>query len=320
MTQALALPTKRDSRSPFKALDISRATRKDYEARLPRFLQFVAQSGGLSINTFLDYKQYLESCEDLGVASKNKYLVVAKVYLREMHRRGLIPVDITTNVKTFKQSKKHKRAGLTAHEISKLCKWMDEDLLLKGERKYCRIRALIALLIFQGLRTIEICRLDWNDFDEQNAQLAIRGKGKDDKEFVPLHPKTAEALSLYQYSFFEKRQYESKFKTDTAALMRLLRSAMFVSYSNSSQHKRLSPRGLRSIIKPILTYLGIKKTVHGFRHFYTTTLIQGYDGNLLDVARYTRHKSLEMLQVYDDSIKEKADLPRYEQAFSKIAF
>jgi len=41
---------------------------------------------------------------------------------------------------------------------------------------------------------------------------------------------------------------------------------------------------------------------------------------LLEVAQYTRHKSLEMLQVYNDNIKRQADLPRYYEAFSGVSF
>ena len=66
--------------------------------------------------------------------------------------------------------------------------------------------------------------------------------------------------------------------------------------------------------------LDISKTVHGFRHYFTTTLLKAYKGDLLGVARYTRHKSIEMLQVYDVSIKQKADLPRYYKAFEEVKF
>jgi hypothetical protein len=41
---------------------------------------------------------------------------------------------------------------------------------------------------------------------------------------------------------------------------------------------------------------------------------------LLTVSQYTRHKSLEMLQVYNDTIKHKADLPKYYETFSAINF
>ncbi len=96
--------------------------------------------------------------------------------------------------------------------------------------------------------------------------------------------------------------------------------AVFQSQSNNSLNKRLTTRGLRLIVKEILNELGIEKSTHGFRHYFTTTLIKTYKGDLLEVAGYTRHKSLEMLQVYFDKIKKDADLPRYYRAFNGVSF
>jgi integrase len=96
--------------------------------------------------------------------------------------------------------------------------------------------------------------------------------------------------------------------------------ALFVSQSNNSKKQRLTTRTIRNIVKETLNGLGIEKTTHGFRHYFTTTLIKTYKGDLLEVAQYTRHKSLEMLQIYNDNIKRKADLPRYYEAFSGVSF
>jgi hypothetical protein len=47
-------------------------------------------------------------------------------------------------------------------------------------------------------------------------------------------------------------------------------------------------------------------------------MIKGYKGDLLAVAHYTRHKSLEMLQVYNDAINAEQDLPRYIGVFNEV--
>jgi len=74
------------------------------------------------------------------------------------------------------------------------------------------------------------------------------------------------------------------------------------------------------MVKETLKQLGIEKTTHGFRHYFTSVLIKAYKGDLLEVARYTRHKSLEMLQVYNDNIKIQADLPRFYETFKEVVF
>jgi len=49
-------------------------------------------------------------------------------------------------------------------------------------------------------------------------------------------------------------------------------------------------------------------------------LLKNYQGNLLRVAQYTRHKSLEMLQVYNDNIEMENDLPKYYKTFKGVKF
>ena len=95
---------------------------------------------------------------------------------------------------------------------------------------------------------------------------------------------------------------------------------LFPSQSNNSQGRRLTTRGLRKVVKSVLDQLNIDKNVHGFRHYFVTKLVESYKGDLLEVARYTRHRSIETLQVYNDNVKRKADLPRYYQVFEEVTY
>jgi integrase len=99
---------------------------------------------------------------------------------------------------------------------------------------------------------------------------------------------------------------------------KLADGALFTSQSNSSKQKRLTTRGLRGIVKAVFNRLGIDKSVHGTRHFFITQLIKSYKGDLLKVSLYSRHKNIETLQVYNDDINLKADLPRYYEVFNEL--
>lgn len=273
----------------FDGLDISLTTRNDYKARIPLFLNFIKKNG-FNNDTFLAYKRFLENKNDYSVATKNKYLAAARVLLKELSRRGKIQ-DITVGVKSFKQDKKHKRDGLSEDEVKLLAEYL----------KYqadTRIRAIMALLIFQGLRQIEIIRLDVSDLDLVAKTALIKGKGKDDKEMIDLHPNTINALKAYMTAYKVKD------------------GALFTSLAKNRRNKRLTTRGLRMIVKKVLNGLKIDKCVHGFRHYFTTTLIKNFKGNLLEVAQYTRHRSLEMLQIYNDRIKKTAVLPKFYHSFT----
>ena len=85
----------------FNLLDINFSTRKDYSYRIGSFLKFITEKG-FNHNSFLEFKRALDQRDDFTVATKNKYLAAARVFLKELARRRVIPVDITLNVKSFK--------------------------------------------------------------------------------------------------------------------------------------------------------------------------------------------------------------------------
>jgi integrase len=297
--QALTIDNpKRQAERIFDLLDVSGTTRDDYKYRIDLFLDYVTDKG-FNRNSFLEFKRELAERTDISIATKNKYLATAKVFLKELNRQGFLPADITQNIKGFNQSKKHKRDGLNDEEMSILAERVKQ---LPRDAKNTRLKAIFSLLALQGLRQVEIIRLDVKDLDFVSKTAFIRGKGQDDKEPIDLHPATVKILKDY-------------LKTNNIA-----DGALFVSQSNNAKNQRLTTRAIRAIVKEMLNTLGIEKTTHGFRHYFTTTLIKTYKGDLMEVANYTRHKSLEMLTVYNDSVKRRADLPRYYRAFKGVGF
>lgn len=308
--QVIASPSTRLVSSAFDTLDITERTKAEYQARLEDFLKFV-NLNGFSFDSYLHYKQHLADRDDIGIAAKNKYLVAARGYIRELHRKGLLPVDISANVKAFKQTKKHKRTGLSEQEVERLMDFLNHDID-PSDPYNTRLKAVISLLLFQGLRQCEVSRLNWENVDLKHGLLYVRGKGCDDKEPVYLQPQTVRALNVYiaTNNVVDLDMETGDFK----------HGPLFKSNSNNSQEHRLTTRSIYAMVIPVLQNLGINKSVHGFRHYYTTALIKHYEGHLLEVARYTRHRSLEMLQVYNDAVTQEADLPRFYKAFDSLAF
>ena len=292
----------KDAVKAFDLLPINDSTRADYKARIGLYIDFINQNG-LNRNTLLDYRRYLDNRTDYSVSTKNKYFTSAKRYTGVLYTAGLLPVDITKDISGkdlsgFKQDKKHKKEGLTNDEIQRLGNYLQS---LAPTTSNLRLKAMLALFIYQGVRQIEVIRLDVTDLDLKNAKAYIRGKGRDDKEPIALHPYTVTALSDYLIATNKKS------------------GALFTSNSNNSFNERLTTRAIRKIIKNLLTQLEIDNSVHGFRHYFTTTMVKHYNGDLLAVAHYTRHKNLEMLQVYNDAINAQADLPRYYSVFEGLA-
>jgi site-specific recombinase XerD len=279
----------------FDVLDVSEATRNDYKQRINHFLAFLDDEP-FTPYTFISYKRNLAENVAYSVSTKNKFLTTARIFLRELHRRGVLPVDVTVNVKSFKQNKKHRVAGLNDNDIEKLTHYT-QSLVCTPQN--LRLKAMLALLLFQGLRQIEVVRLNVEDIDFATNRAYVLGKGRDDKEHINLHPATVNAI----------RNYLKAYKKANGALFTPI---------TRKPTQRLTTRGLRKIVQQAMCNAEIDKTVHGFRHYYTTKLIQSYKGDLLRVACYTRHRSIEMLQVYFDGINEQEDLPQYYAVFESV--
>lgn len=279
--------------SIFDTLDIQPSTKSEYQKRILKFFDFMNHQT-ITRNLLLAYKQYLRDDNTLGIASKNKYLTTARIALREMYRQGLTPVDLSVGVSSFQQNIRHKVNGLTEEEVVKICNYLKEQ---NYSFKNARLRVLVSLLLFQGLRQIEICRLDFNDIDLASGTINVLGKGRNDKEHKHLHKTTIKAIRSYS------RASHAKY------------GPAFYSLNGRNKGQRLTTRGLLQIIQNLFNELGIEKTVHGSRHFFTTELIKHYKSDLTTVARFTRHNSLEMLTVYNDEIVSENDTELLSKAF-----
>lgn len=282
--------------SIFDCIDVTENTRKEYLTRIKHFIHFV-KLHGINFNTYLEYKRYLSSIDTLSVSTKNKYLISAKIFIDGLNSLQRLPFQINTKVRGFKQSKLHKKDGLSDEDISKI---VDYCSSLEPTIQNLRLKAILSLLIFQGLRQVEITRLNVTDINLKDKTAFIIGKGQDDKELIHLHPSAVKALKIYLQKY------------------RVRDGALFRSESNFSSGSRLTTKSIREIIKKVLNELNIDGSTHGFRHFFITKLIKSYKGELLTVSKYSRHRSIQMLEVYNDEIIREQDLPRFYNVFSDI--
>lgn len=282
--------------SIFDCIDVSENTRKEYLTRIKHFIHFVKLQG-INPHTYLEYKRYLSSIDTLSVSTKNKYLISAKIFIDGLNQLQKLPFQINTKVRGFKQSKLHKKDGLCDEDISKI---VDYCSTLEPTIQNLRLKSILSLLIFQGLRQVEITRLNVTDINLRDKTAFIIGKGQDDKELIHLHPMTIKVLKEY-------------LRTN-----RIREGALLRSESNFSSGSRLTTKSIREIIKKVLNDLDIDGSTHGFRHFFITKLIKSYKGELLTVSKYRRHRSIQMLEVYNDEIIREQDLPRFYNVFSDI--
>ncbi|MDB5163956.1 MAG: tyrosine recombinase XerC [Candidatus Saccharibacteria bacterium] len=279
-------------------MDVSAETITDYSGRLKPFIEYIL-ANSINESTLLSYKRVLAADKTLKISTKNKKLTVARLLLKEMDRRKALPDGMILDVKGFQQNKKHKLNGLDDDEIALLREWV--SLNQYRSPKHIRLTCLLLLLTYHGLRQIEVCRMEYEDIDFAGNTVLIQGKGRDDKESVHLNPTVTAAMRRY----CDEYQIKS--------------GKVFFSISNNASHgDPLTTRGLRMTVTKLFNQLGIDKNVHGLRHWYVTRLVKEFPGDLFMIMSFTRHRSLEQLQTYNDTVMQAKNFPKHDHIFEKV--
>jgi len=283
-----------DPRKIFDHLDISIQSQKDYKYRIGLFLNWLKDKEWTN-DILTDYKKYLRSLISYSVPTKNHYLITASKFLKELNRRGILIRDITTNTKTFKEPKTQIEE-FTEEEMTKILNALKG---LPDTKKNTRLKAMIFLMAEQGLRQIEISRLDLADLDFKNRVMMIWGKGREGKEPCPfLQPKT----------IYELKKYIQVNKIKSGAL--------FFCLSNIKLNERLTTRGIRKVVQEFLKGLGVERNLHAFRHWYCGQISQSKELNMFDKMEMTRHNDAKTLLGYIDRKRIRSKIPVMYRCFA----
>ena len=154
--------------------------------------------------------------------------------------------------------------------------------------KSLRVKAMIALMAVEGLRTVEVHRLSVEDISLMNKQMVIliRGKGHND----PIYPSKFTADYI--------RDYLARRPTPVSGVHEL--TPVFISEGNRGQHKRLSRRSIRREIDAALNLIQAKApgiSCHMLRHT-CGTLLYAQTRDIQAVKETLRHKNIEMTSKY----------------------
>lgn len=275
--------------------DLSTATTKQYLKAIKPFLQFINHHG-FSFHTLELFKLQLRQEENMAVSTKNGYLAAAKLLVEASHRHGLLPSKIA-DVSNFKQSKEHKKDGLTKMEVSAVLEHIEA---IKKDDRRLKLKAMFYLLAFHGLRSEELVNIKVKDIDFHGSKVWITGKGRDDKEYLPLlHKDTATALlrwinhrNLQEEHFLFSGSRNPQKPISTAYLREL--------FTGNTKTVKQKNRTIKKQIKGIFDKCNIEgRSLHSFRHFFITYLLE-CNYTLEEVRQFSRHKTFETIKIYDD--------------------
>lgn len=216
------------------------------------------------------------------------YSTVMKSFFAFCGRKGYY-ADVTADVKVaLRKSKTHNRKALTQNQAERLIS------AIKGnDVQSLRNKAIIALALTTGVRTVEIERANVKDFSEANGywELKVQGKGRlTADEIVKVAPWVAQWINTYLDNRGEVKSDEDGNTPLFASTAR----------NNCRYGSRYSAQSVGKMIKATMISVGIndeKITAHSTRHYAATTAIkQGVD--LREVSAMLRHSTVDVTMTY----------------------
>lgn len=271
-----------------KRVQVSDSSRKAYARSLKSFEQYLQSNQAVTMNQqlILDYKTSLDS-RNLSVATKQNYFVAVKVLFEWLFSIRVCS-DYTHGVKLPKVGKTFKKRALETKDATGLIESIDVATA-KGRRDL----AIIALMLFCGLRCIEIQRANVGDLDSNMEFLSVQGKGKSEKtDRVRIGTRLRAILQMYLATI------------DTSEKD----SPLFTSKARRNMNQRLTTLSISRIAKNALRRYGIddrQVTAHSLRHTAATIALKSLP--IDEVSKFMRHSSINTTMIYNHSVDEETN-------------
>ena len=266
-----------------RAGDISQTTGATYRRGMNKFMTWLRSQNvdQVSADVIQQWKAELRE-QGRTPSSINTWLAGVKRFFEWAVGAGILEVNPTAGVKGVKRKgtkKKHLRDALTDREVLRVLSQPDRDSP-QGRRDY----AVLCLMAFCALRTIEIHRADLADLSTIDGLpvLRVQGKGSAEKDEIAVvaHPRAQEAL----YDWLADRGNEP--------------GALFTSFSDRSRGARLSVSALRHMVIDYYRKAGIvdpRKTTHSLRHSAISKVAKH---NIMKAKQVARHESIDSTMIY----------------------
>lgn len=275
--------------------DVDDTTIKTYIKGVKNFINWIHDNAIKFIDksVILAYKDYLLYAYADTTAST--YFSGVKNFFKFLEEYIGIP-NITRNVKSIPIERTHRKQALAKNQILKIKNDIESNLIsLQENRDYI----IFKLLLYNGLRTIELHRTNKSDikYEDGSFIIMIQGKGKKAKTQKAVLMDSV-AIPLLQY--LEMR------KTDTY-------EPLFISLSTNTYGRRLSTKSISKIIKQMLKRNGYNSkelTAHSLRHTAITFALLG-GATLQETQILGRHADINTTTIYAHNIDRIKNAPEH---------
>lgn len=236
-------------------------------------------------NHMIIYRSFLVDHE-FAASSISANLAALRIFFYAAIKLGILSTNPVEDVKA-PRNKNYSLDDIPYIPAGKL-EYLFQLMPLDSE-KNLRDKVIIALMAIEGLRTVEIHRMNEEDIDTSRKVIYIRGKGKN--ALIYLRSDTFDLLQKYlQYKDRERINY-----TENEEL-----TPVFTSLSNNERGHRMNRRSIRRAIDSWLVKAGLKernKSGHMLRHT-CATLLYRETKDIKAIQETLRHSSINTSSKY----------------------
>lgn len=173
-----------------------------------------------------------------------------------------------------------------------------------GTTRGLRDRAMLATLLYHGLRRAELCALHLVDLHDRRGVRHLRVLGKGSKiRYVPLHPAAADAITAY---------LEAAGHGDDKA------APLFRPVSNNARGVRaITPDGVYRVLARYAGMVGIDVDGFGPHALRATAITNALENNadLEKVQEWVGHANISTTRMYDRRKSRVEDSPTFKVAY-----
>ena len=235
---------------------------------------------GAANETALRYRTDLVE-KGLAPATVNRRLAAVRSLVKLARTLGLVPWTLEVSSVESRPYRDTKGPGVDGYR--RLLATLDSRVDAKGRRD----RALLHLLFDLALRREEVVHLDLADVNLEKGTVAVLGKRRTQKETLTVPASTLAVLA----SWAEVRGAEP--------------GPFFLNFDRASKGNRLTGRSVHRLVGELGLEAGLGVVrPHGLRHASITAALDVTGGDVRKVQKFSRHRDLRVLTVYDDSRRD----------------
>jgi site-specific recombinase XerD len=288
----------------------SPATRRAYENAFRDFMQFTGikrpeEFRGITRAHVIAWRdelgdRVLSNGEGLsGTTIRHRLAALSSLYQYLCDKNAVTQNPFKGVKRPRVETEEGKTPALGDHQARKLLKAPDEQSL-----KGIRDRAILATLLYHGLRRDELCKLKVRDYKQERRgapHVKVIGKGEKIR-YIPLHGVAGDLIDEYLVKAGHREDH-------TGALFRPFRDSR-----GGGRRKGITPDGVYKSVRTYSALLGFEIGAHSLRATAATNALD-HDADIAKAQEWLGHANIATTRIYDHRKTRPEDSPTFKIAY-----